>query len=210
MALMTRSAAVVIAAVIALSVPGCLFVKAPPDQSPEVQNVALSPQPEVPMSDEIIRTRAGDMIAFLPQGWVFLDTKDRQSADVVAVAVNPDYTLSAVFSTIADAESSREARETEGVLGLARIAFSRHARKTAGATKLVGTYGTAELGPRRFGTYAFSTTGGAQRTRCAVFTASTGTQYEFALVPLAVSGRDIPPDADIQSIFRSILSTVQY
>ncbi|HLP27748.1 MAG TPA: hypothetical protein VK147_03845, partial [Candidatus Didemnitutus sp.] len=78
---------------ITMLVPSCLFVKAP-EQKTDVQNVALSPQPEIEMSDELVRTRAGDMIALMPKGWVFLDSKGDASADIVAIAVDPDYTLS--------------------------------------------------------------------------------------------------------------------
>lgn len=187
----------------------CLFVKAP-EQKVDVNNVALSPQPDIEMSDVLVRTRAGDMIALLPKGWVFLDTKSQSSTDVIAVAVDPDYTMSLVFSGIPHSESNRETLAQEGVLGLARIAYSKHARKTAGATRLVGTYGTAQLGPRTFGTYEFSASGGAMRTKCAVFTSSIGNHYEFALVPMAISGKDVPPDAELQRIFRSMLATIQY
>ena len=101
--------------VFSIIVPSCLFVKAP-EQKSDVQNVALSPQPEIEMSDELVRTRAGDMIALMPKGWVFLDTKSDASADIVAIAVNPEYTLSMVVSSIPAAESSREQIQAEGEL----------------------------------------------------------------------------------------------
>ena len=193
----------------AIVVPSCLFVKAP-EQKSDVQNVALSPQPEIEMSDELVRTRSGDMITLMPKGWVFLDTKSDASADIIAIAVNPEYTLSMVVSSIPAAESSREQIQAEGLLGLARVAYQKHVRKSAGTAKLVGTYRIAELGPRRFGVYDFSTSGGALRTRSAVCTSSLGNSYEVSLVPLAVSGRDVPDNAEQERIFRSILATVQY
>ena len=187
----------------------CLFVKAP-DQKTDVQNVALSPQPEVEMGDELVRTRAGDLIALMPKGWVFLDTKGDASADIVAIVVNPEYTLTMVVSVVPTAASIRDQIQDEGLLGLARIAFQKHVRKSAGTAKLIGTYRIAELGPRRFGLYEFSTTNGALKTRSAVCTSSLGNHYEVALVPLTVSGKDIPPVAEQDKIFRSILATVQY
>jgi hypothetical protein len=188
---------------------GCLFVKAP-DTTVEPVNVELSPQPELEMSEEIVRTQAGDIIAQLPKGWIFLDPKGQQSTEIIAVATNPEYSLTAVFSQIQHGESSKELSEQDGMLGLARTAFARRSRKTAGTAKLIGTYKTAQLGTRTFGMYDFSTTSGALRTRCAVFTSSIGNHYEFALVPLTIGGKDLPVDAEIQRIFRSILATVQY
>ncbi|MCX6139261.1 MAG: hypothetical protein NTX15_00240 [Candidatus Kapabacteria bacterium] len=193
----------------ALIVPSCLFVKAP-DQKTDVQNVALSPQPEIEMGDDLVRTRAGDLIALMPKGWVFLDAKGDASSDIVAIAVNADYSLSMVVSAIPAAESTREQIQTEGLLGLARVAYQKHVRKSAGTAKLVGTYRIAELGPRRFGVYDFSTNGGALRTRSAVCISSLSNHYEVSLVPLNVSGKDVPDDAEQEKIFRSILATVQY
>jgi len=207
MALTLRSWAAMLAACILAT--SCLFVKAP-EQKIVVENVSLSPKPEVEMSDELVRTRTGDMIALLPKGWFFLDTKGQESSDIFAVAVNPEYTVSAVFASIPNSESSKEMLEKEGVLGLARASYNKHARKTANSTKLIGTYSTAELGLRRFGCYEFSTTGGSMRSRCAVFTSSMGNHYEFALVPMTVSGKDLLSDAEQVKIFRSILATVQY
>ncbi len=192
-----------------IAVPSCLFVKAP-QQSEDLQHVALSPQPQIDMSDELVRTRAGDLIALLPRGWVFLDAKGEASADIVSIAVNPDYTLSMVISSITHGESTRELTEGEGMLGLARVAYQKHVRKSAGAVKLIGTYRTAELGPRRFGLYDFSMAAGGLRTRAAVCTSTLGNHYEIALVPLTVSGKDVPDNATQDATFRSILATVQY
>lgn len=196
-------------ALVVTALPSCLFVRAP-QQNEDVQNVALSPQPQIDMSDDLVRTRAGDLIALLPRGWVFLDTKGESSADIVSVAVNPDYTLSMVVSSISHGESTRELTEGEGMLGLARVAFQKHVRKSAGAVKLIGTYRTAELGPRRFGLYDFSMAAGGLRTRAAVCTSTLGNHYEIALVPLTVSGKDLPDNTTQEATFSSILATVQY
>lgn len=186
----------------------CLFVK-PTEQKTEAINAPLSPLPEMEMGDDLVRTQGGDMIALLPKGWLFLDARSEQSSEVIAIAVNPEYTLSAVFAVL-PGEALKDQLEKEGLLGLARVAYKKHLRKTAGAAKLVGTYSIAELGPRRFGLYDFSSTAGALRTRCAVFTSSTGNHYEFALVPLTVTGGDLPADADVVKVFRSIVATIQY
>jgi len=192
-----------------LLLPSCLFVKAPEDKI-EVQNVALSPQPEIEMSDNLVRTKAGDLIALLPKGWVFLDTRTEASADIISVAVNPEYTLSMVVSSISSGESSRERLANEGLVGLARAAFQKHSRKTSGAAKVVGSYRLAQLGARTFAGFDFSTTGGGMRTRCAVCTSSIGNHYEVSLVPLNITGRDLPDAQEQERIFRSILATVQY
>lgn len=191
-----------------LALSGCLWVKAP-EQKPLTEDQALSPLPEVIMGEEPVRAPEGDMIALIPQGWLYLDTKDQVSSDVMVVAVNPEYSLSAVFSKLPSTTAAKESVEQEGLLGLARSSFNKHSRKTAGTAKLIGTYAVTEFGVRQFGTYEFSGNG-SMRTRCAVFTSTLGNAYEFALVPMSVAGRDVPPDAVQQQIFRSILATIQY
>ncbi len=189
--------------------PSCLFVKAPEQKPPVAEHEAPSPLPLLDMGDELVRSRSGDMIALLPKGWLFLDVGTTASEDIITVAVNPDYTLSAVFSTVPSAASFKDVLQTEGLLGLARVAFGIHARKSGGAVKLVDSYAVDTLGTRLFGTYSFSTTG-SLRARCAVFTSTTGSHYEFALVPLASTGREIPADREQEQAFRSILATIQY
>lgn len=208
MALSRSLSIITLFTLLTIAIPGCLWVKAP-EQKPPTEDQALSPLPEVIMGDEPVRAPEGDMIALLPQGWLYLDTKDQVSADVMIVAVNPEYTLSAVFSKLPPTASSKETLEKEGLLGLARMSYNTHSRKTAGAAKLVGTYAVTEFGVRQFGTYEFTGTG-SLRTRCAVFTSTLGHAYEFALVPMSVAGRDVPPDAIQQQVFRSILATIQY
>lgn len=194
---------------VTISLFGCLFVKAP-ETKVDVQNVDLSPLPEVTMGEEMVRTRSGDMIAMLPQGWVFLDSRSKSSADVVAVAVDPEYKISAVFSLISGSDVVPDSVERDGLLGLARRAYAKHVRKTGGAVQLSGTYSSVHVGTKHFGLYEFTSSGGALRTRCAVYTSSVGNNYQFSLVPLNVSGRENAPDAEIQRIFRSILTTIQY
>jgi len=207
LALSRTIAATLVGTVVILQ--GCLFVKAP-EQKDTAQHQTLSPLPELEMSEELIRTRQGDMIALVPRDWLFIDTRDQVSDDVITVAVNPEYTLSAVFSSLPATVSTRDQLESEGLLGLARIAYNKHARKTAGVVQLAGQYAIAELGTRRFGLYEFNTKNATSRSRCAVFTSTIGNHYEFALVPLALSGRSPIPDSSQVKIFRSILATIQY
>lgn len=193
---------------VALALPSCLFVKAPDQQPTVAVEAPLSPLPEVAMGEDLIRSQNGDMIALLPKDWMFLDVHDDVSDDLIAVAVNPEYTLSVVFSVFPHAASSAEAFDKEGLLGLARSAYQKHVRKAAGAISLTGTYTVTDLGTRSFGLYAFSN--GSSTSRCAVFRSSTGHFYECAIVPLNISGRTIPSDREQQAVFMSVLATIQY
>lgn len=193
---------------IGVAVPSCLFVKAPAPKPVVTEQAALSPVPEIAMGDDIVRSAQGDMIASLPKDWMFLDVHDDVSDDLLAVAVNPDYTLSVVFSVLPQASTTSEAYETEGLLGLARMAYQKHQRKAAGRVSLAESYSVSTFGTRMFGQYAFSN--GTTTTRCAVYRSMLGNFYQCAVVPLTITSRDLPSDREQQAVFSSILATIQY
>jgi hypothetical protein len=202
-----RSFALFLAIVIFIS--GCIVVKHP-DGEDVAPAVTLSPKPEIEMSENLLRSRRGDMIAFLPKDWFFIDVGEQASSDVFAVAVNPDYSLSAIFSTIRKNDRTAQVVNKEGLLGLARIAFARHEQKTAGAVKLVGKYSEIEMGHNEFAQFRFAANKGDMPSRSAVFVSGIGNYYEFSLSPMNIKGNPIPSPERFDKIFRSILTTIQY
>ena len=188
---------------------GCIVVKHE-EKDARPPTITLSPKPEIPMSDKLVRSKLGDMIAFLPENWFFVDLEDKLSPEIIAVAVNPDYTLSAVFSNIHKNDKIIDIVNKEDTIGLARICFGRHERKTASSIKLIGKYSTIQMGSNTFVKYEFSTTEGALNTRSAVFISNLKEYYEFAIVPMTYTGKPLPPATEIDKIFYSILATVQY
>lgn len=171
--------------------------------------LALSPIPEISMSDELARTPEGDMIALLPYNWRLIDVEGKASSDVFAVAVNPDYTLAAIFSRLRAIDRNDSLLARDGVLTLARIGMAHRERKTAGMVRQIGKVSSITIGSRSFGRYQF-TPDGVLQTQVAVFTSSIGRHYEFALAPVAVTGKPVPDADDIQRTFRSILATIQF
>ncbi|OGU15592.1 MAG: hypothetical protein A2X63_05430 [Ignavibacteria bacterium GWA2_35_8] len=190
-------------------ISGCIVVKHNTVED-EVTMINLSPKPEIPMSDKLVRSKKGDIIAFLPQDWFFVNVEEKASADVFAVAVNPDYTLSAVFSAIRKNDITDSIVSKEGLLGLARTSLSYHENKTAGAVKQVGKYSLMQLGTMSFAKYNYSNSSGALVSQTAVFKSSINQYYEFALIPMNITGKSLPSQIEIDKIFNSIVATIQY
>ncbi len=188
---------------------GCIVVKHKTMVEENVE-VTLNPKPEIPMSDKLVRSKKGDMIAFLPKDWFFVDVEEKASADIFAVAVNPDYTLSAVFSIIKKNDITDSIVAKEGLLGLARICLDRHEKKTAGAVKQVGKYTTIHLGTLSFTKFDFSNSSGSMVSQSAVFKSSINQYYEYSLIPMNITGKPLPSQIEIDKIFRSIMTTIQY
>lgn len=210
-----RIASLLTGTLIAAHVGGCLFVAE--EKKPDTTvTTTLPPKPDVPMSEDYIRSKPGDMLAFMPQGWFLIDVDGKTSSDVVAVAVNADYTLSMVVQSIRKNDLIEQTVNKEGVLGLARLAFEKRSRKTANAVRLLSTFSTTVIGNKTFGVYEFcgesaDTTAGILRSRSAVFISSIKNYYEVSLVPTnAVSLKPIPDETESANIFRSILATLQY
>jgi hypothetical protein len=162
------------------------------------------------MSDEIVRSKDGDMISFIPKDWFFVNVEDKASSEVFAVAVNPDYTLAAVFSMMRKSPELGEVCQKEGVIGLARMFMDKRQNKTAGAVTMLGSPSTVNMGPLNFGRYNFNASGGTSKGRAAVFISSIGQYYEFALIPMDFRGKPLPTQDEIETIFTSILATIQY
>lgn len=173
-------------------------------------SVTISPKPLVTMSETLVRSEKGDMIAFLPDGWFFVDLEDKIASDVFAVAVNKDYTLSAIFSLIRKNDKVDELVQKELLIGLARTSLAKKQKKTGDAVKLIGKYTTITMGTLSFCRFSYSTTEGALTSQSAVFISSLSQYYEFALVPISVNGNPLPAQTEIDKIFTSILTTIQY
>lgn len=194
---------------IAVLVPACIIVKGGKDAEEE-RSGTVAPKPLVPMSEELIRSAPGDMIAFLPEEWFFMDVEDKVSSNVFAVAVNPTYTASLVFSEMRHDDGIEVVYGKEGLIGVARASFQRRERKTAGVVKNVGNFDTRTLGTKQFGVYEYVHIGEVISTRVAVFRSSLGNFYECTLATLPFTGRTLLTNDEMEKIYFSVLATIDY
>ena len=192
-----------------LTISGCIVVKEE-EYKDVTPTVNLSPKPELEMNQDPIRSKMGDMISFFPKEWFLVDLKNEASADIMAVAVNPDYSLSAVFKTIRKNSQIDKIVDKEGLLGLARLSFARHQRKSGGVAKQVGKYTPTDMGSNQFVRSEYTVKGGALNSKVVVFKSSLGKYYEIALIPMDIKGKPLPSKSERQKIFRSILATTKF
>ncbi len=162
------------------------------------------------MSTKTVRTSEGDMLALLPDGWFFVETNDNLSSEVFAVAVNPEYTLSAIFSKLKLNEENKKIVKKEGLLGLARLCFNKHSKKSANSIVLIGKYEVADFGFQKFGIFSYLEKNNNMLGKSAVFISSLNNYYEFSLVTLDISNNVIPNRNEFDKIYRSILATLKY
>ncbi|MEI6089852.1 MAG: hypothetical protein WCR42_05335 [bacterium] len=187
---------------------GC-FIVLYQEHTDVAPKMILSPKPEVEMSDELVRSDKGDMIAFLPKDWFFIDTSNKTSGEVFTVAVNPKYNIAAVFSILPVTPESIPEIEKEGLVAVARMSFAEHKASSDKPVSLVGKYQIVDAGTLQFATYNF-TTNGLVNASSAVFLSKTGTYYEFSLLPMVVNLNPLPEQKEFDKYFRSILATIKF
>ena len=191
---------------------GCIIVK----EKDEIikKEIEYEYQPaqksKIKMSDKIVRTELGDMIAAIPEGWFFVEPDGAISSEVFAIAVNPDYTLSVVFSHIKKTNEISEIVNKEGLIGLARLCFAKHTTKNSNATMLVDNYNVYSINSQTFGIYNYTKLKKNTFGQSATFISSMGEYYEFSLVAMNFTSNDVPFRTEFDDIFYSILTTLKY
>lgn len=198
-------------ALISISFNSCIIVKYDNEDEIEVeQEIDISPKPILELSNTMVRSDKGDMIAFLPKDWFFVDVEEKISSEVLFVAVNKEYNLSVIFSNINKSDEYDEKISDEGLYALAWYSLMKKEKKSAGNIKQIGKYQPIKMGPRKFVKYEYAGGNAAAATKSAVFISTIGQYYEMTLIPMIVDGNPIPKQQEINDIFQSILTGIKY
>jgi hypothetical protein len=96
------------------------------------------------------------------------------------------------------------------LIGLARLCFEKHQKKTAGSGKLIGTYSKIQNGNLNYTKYEYTTNNSPMAINSVVFRTDFDQYYEFSLIPMNISGKPIPDKVEREKVFRSIVSMIQY
>lgn len=171
--------------------------------------IELSPKSEIPISNNIVKSETGDFIAFLPEEWFFIDAPTDSLSAVIALAVNPDYSLGLVFSHLPKDIAAAEAFEQEGIVGIGKLSFNQHLAKSGGKLKIAGKFKVTSIGHNSFCTYDM-TAGSGTNAKTAVLVTSGFNYYEISMLPMNVKEKPMPSEAEMNKIFNSILTTVVY
>ena len=193
---------------ITLLTPAC-FVVIYPEKKDVAPEIEISPKPEVPMSEDLVRSKEGDMIAQLPKEWFFVELGEKLESNVFATVVNPGYNLAAVFSILVADEQLNKVIKKDGIVALARASLERRNKNSVHDVKLTGKYQVLNAGTLKYAIYE-STNTGAINSKTAVFCSQLGVYYEFTLLPMMINGNTLPPQEEVESYFNSILATMKY
>jgi len=187
----------------------CLVVKYDKKEQEAPQKIELSPKPQITMSDQVIRSSFGDMIAFLPEDWFFVNLEDSRD-NVFSTGVNPDYSLSLVFDELTKTDDLKRVIKNKNYEELGKISFEDQKNRSKAKLVMINVFKEIQIGELNFMTYYTSTTSGALNSRSAVFITDFGNCYRVTLLPMDILGKPIPSNDQLDIIFESILTTVKY
>jgi hypothetical protein len=176
--------------------------KTPGDFLAELPPVMISPT-------AIVHSPNGDMSARIPHEWILIDATQLEMPEVFAVACDPDYTMSLVFSETPVDDAARRGYRSSGVRGLAEAGFQRRRARSADPIQLVGQIEEFAIGRRLFSAYTYSSDSMHTITRAAVFITDSH-MYECAITHLTFSGKDLPDQPTIRDIHQLVLGTIEW
>jgi len=149
------------------------------------------------------------MSARLPSGWVTIDAQQIESPSIFAVACNPTYTVSIIFSETPIDEATRRDFDREGEKALISQSFDRRLRRSNGRATMVGESEAFAIGRRRFSAYTYSTDSTKTVTRVALYFTNRNL-YECAITQLPFGGTDIPDVATMTYIHQVVLGGIEW
>lgn len=197
-------------ALLSVSLTNCIFVKKHTEEIDEYISVDLILKPKIIMGDEILRSEKGDMISLLPKDWFFVDLGPDTPPDIFAVAVNPDYSLSLVFSCIKSNPIIDDIYKEQKLIGIANFLFDKKQKKTLGGLIKNHKISAISSSHMEFVMYQYRTKTQPIFSYNAVFRSTTDDVYEISMIPLNLSGITMPSDFEMETIFTSVLATVRY
>ncbi len=197
--------------IFAITFNSCIIVKYDNEEEIEVEKeIDISPKPILELSNNMLRSEKGDMIAFLPKDWFLVDVEDKISKDVLYVAVNKSYNLSLIVSNLSHSNEYEKRIRDEGLYALAWYSFVKKENKSAGNIKQIGKYLPIKMGTKRFVKYEYAGGNAAAASQSAVFISTIGEYYEMTLLPMVVDYNAIPKQQEINDTFQSILAGVKF
>lgn len=195
---------------LSLILTNCIFVKKHTEEVDEYVSMDLILKPKIIMGEEVLRSEKGDMISLLPKDWFFIDLGPDTPSDVFAIAVNPDYSLSLVFSSITSNPLLDDVYKEQKLIGLANMFFDKKQKKALGGLIKSHTITSLTSSHMEFVMYKYRTKSQPIFSYNAVFRSTIDYIYEISLIPLNLSGITMPSDFEMETIFTSVLATVRY
>lgn len=169
----------------------------------------LMAKPQIPLSDQIVRSPANDMIASIPLNWFFIDTEAKAPSNVFSVSCNYDYSMCAIFLQLAQTQYLSKLASLEGLVGVAKYCYERKFKKSLGNIDLIGDFVPLKNGNQKFYIFSYRNRADNSIGKSAVFISSFNNFYEFSLLQLTFKTNEINK-SDFEKTFQSIVASIKF
>lgn len=202
-----RSLAVLLAGIVlGIAAAGCA---APKETVKTEEEDFFAMIPAVELSEEVIYSPAGDMRARLPERWVTLDDSKFDDPDIYAVACDPHYTMTIVFSEIPLDQALGDMFRSKGMPGLLQQNFKERIDRISTEPPQLLAAEEFALGRRRFGAYTFTADSSVTFTRVALFYTRKHL-YECTITHLPYSEGELPSLETMTEIHQIVLGGIEW
>lgn len=186
---------------------GCSWFKkeVPPTAGPERRHYDTAP---FSISEEVSTSPDTRLVANIPAGWLFVENDEGSRGGTYAIAVNPEYTLSIVFSVHTAPLGPTLQVDTLAPVELARAMYERRRTRSNLPLTLPSNPYEGISGTRTFGVYEFATSI-AGNMISAVIAGDAATVYEVSVLPLMVTAKDPPQKNVIEKVLATVLTSIQ-
>jgi hypothetical protein len=202
---------------IIIILPSCIIVKekAPPPQTEQrIEMSKLRAETTSLLSNDLIVTPDSEIVTYKPKDWFFINTneliKNETSGEIIAVAVNKEYTMAFIVSKVQMPMAMTKLIEDNEMIDLARLHFQQKKDKTTEQLFIASDYDLLPNGQNEIPIYAFTSMGNTQKVRVALLKTTTKKLYEFALVPLDFTSATPLTDKESLQLFQTILATTLF
>lgn len=197
--------AVLLALLAGLFVSSCIVVLEKEPETVEVRPPQYGPKSSIALGGDFVISRRGDLGLQVPEDWQS-DLVPPEFESVDAFNSNPDGSLLLVLSF--EGRYDGESEDLDGG-NLEELALETSARRAAkGQATRTGDIESYKVQGIKFATYRTSYTGGAIESRNAITVSPSGNIYNIGLIPVNDIMNKMPPQEEIDRIFKEILNTV--
>ena len=165
--------------------------------------------PAVDLSDDVVYSPDGDMRAALPEEWVALDATRFGNPDIFAVACDPGYSMTIVFSKIPLDQELGRAFNDNGMLGILKAHYDERVARLGAAPPLLVSAEEFAIGKRRFASYLFTVDKGVTYTRVVLFYTKKN-MYECSITQLPYTESDLPSQELMLDIHQIVLGGIEW
>ncbi|MGQ9819175.1 MAG: hypothetical protein ACUVQ1_04535 [Candidatus Kapaibacteriales bacterium] len=172
-------------------------------------DLTIMEKPQVPLSDQIVRSPTNDMIANIPLNWFFVDTEEKAPSNIFSVSCNYEYSMCALFFQLTQTQFLNKLAASEGLVGIAKYCFEQKSKKSLGNIELIGDFIPLKNGKQKFYIFTFKNKIDNTIGKSAVFISSLNNFYEFSLLQLSFKTNKLNK-AEFDKTFQSILASIKF